>query len=155
MIRRLQNLKKNVKNSLLPHPYCVVSVLHWLKILGAPATAASSLREFRTTFDRTVTALRWTATNGLRLLLQFWFAKRPLFWVPRGWVPGYIEWLLAFPRAPRGSVSIQVWGIACATVVQLVGAAVVAAWVLINTKEERGRRGEMKLGGKRERKKEL
>lgn len=100
---------------------------------------------------------RWIATNGLRLLLQFWFAKRPLFWVPKGLVPGYIEWLLAFPRAPRGSVSIQIWGIACATVVQLVGAAMVAAWVLINSKQgEAQPRIRMKAnGGKREGEKEL
>ena len=66
----------------------------------------------------------------MRTILQFWYSKTPLFWMPRGWVPWYIEWLLAFPRAPRGSVSIQIWGIACATVIQLVGAAVVATWVL-------------------------
>ena len=31
-----------------------------------------------------------------------------------------------------GSVGIQVWGIACATVVQIVGAAVVAGLVLLS-----------------------
>ena len=104
-----------------------------------------------------MTAIRWIATNGLRLFLQFWYAKRPLFWIPKEWVPGYIEWLLAFPRAPTGSVSIQIWGIACATVIQLVGAAAVAAWVLANNDEEKGRQGvAMKAGGEgKERKKEL
>lgn len=155
MTRHLRNTIKNVNNSLPLDPYYIDLILRWLNILGRPTTAALSLQEFKTTFDRVVTALRWIATNGLRLLLQFWFAKEPLFWVPRGWVPGYIEWLLAFPRAPRGSVSIQVWGIACATVVQLVGAAIVAAWVLVNTKEERGRREETMVGGEKEGKKEL
>lgn len=47
-----------------------------------------------------------------------------------GWVPWYIEWVLSFPAAPIGSVSIQIWGIACITVVQMVGAAVVATFIL-------------------------
>lgn len=53
-----------------------------------------------------------------------------MFWLPLGLVPWYIEWILSFPRAPIGSVSIQIWGVACLTVVQLVGAAVVAVFVL-------------------------
>lgn len=42
-----------------------------------------------------------------------------MFWIPSGWFPYYIEWLLSFPRAPVGSVSIQVWGMACAAVITL------------------------------------
>jgi hypothetical protein len=99
------------------------------------ASLASTLQSSRATFDRTATVLRWSLTNGLRLFLQFWFAKRALFWVPPGWVPGYIEWMLAFPRAPRGSVSIQIWGLACATAVQLLGSAIAAAWVLVMMRE--------------------
>ena len=73
-------------------------------------------------------------------------------------MPGYVEWLLAFPRAPTGSVSIQIWGIACATIVQLVGAAVVAGLLLVR-EQEQGRQP-MKMGagagsGKGEGKKEL
>ena len=80
-----------------------------------------------------------------------------MFWIPRNWVPGYVEWLLAFPRAPAGSVSVQMWGIACATVVKLVGAAVVAALVLM--KETGQENGKVKMGvgsgGKEREKKEL
>jgi hypothetical protein len=65
------------------------------------------------------------------MLIQFWFAKQPLFWLPRGWVPGYVEWILAFPRAPTGSISIQVWGIACASMISIVSASIVAAWALL------------------------
>ena len=40
-------------------------------------------------------------------------------------MPGVVEWGLAFPRAPRGSVSIQVWGFAVGQVVAaLLGVAV-------------------------------
>lgn len=41
--------------------------------------------------------------------------------------------MLSFPRAPRGSVSIQVWGIACASVIALLGEAAVAVSVLLGS----------------------
>ena len=71
-------------------------------------------------------------------------------------MPGYVEWILAFPRAPTGSISIQMWGVACATVVHLVGAAVVAGVVLVG--EKRGEGGKERVmmegrGGEREEKK--
>lgn len=71
-----------------------------------------------------------------------------------------MEWILAFPRAPTGSVSIQMWGIACATVVQLVGAAVVAGIVLMGERQQAGGREKMAMraedrGGKEQQKKEL
>ncbi|CAL8582483.1 GET complex subunit get1 [Xanthoria parietina] len=99
---------------------------------------ANALKTHRQTFTRITTTLRYLGTNGLRLLLQFYFAKTPLFWIPTGWVPNYAAFLLAFPRAPRGSVSVQVWGIACATVVQMVFAAGAAAWVLLMRGREEG-----------------
>jgi hypothetical protein len=36
-------------------------------------------------------------------------------------VPWYVEWTLAFPRAPSGSVSINVWSAACAAVLKVLG----------------------------------
>ncbi|KAL9604965.1 MAG: hypothetical protein Q9219_000153 [cf. Caloplaca sp. 3 TL-2023] len=121
---------------------------------------ANSLKSFRNTFNQVVSVARWLGTNGVRFLLQFWFAKKPMFWIPRGWVPGYVEFLLAFPRAPRGSVSIQIWGIACGTVIQLVGAAVAGGWILVQKgREEGGRREKVGMSaegrGKGEGKKEL
>jgi len=91
---------------------------------------ANSLNAYKTSFDNTVTIGRWLLTNGLRFYLQFWYAKQALFWIPKGWLPIYAEWLLAFPRAPRGSISIQVWGVACASVIQLVSTAVMAMYAL-------------------------
>lgn len=63
-------------------------------------------------------------------------------------MPGYVEWLLAFPRAPTGSVSIQIWGIACATIVQLVGAAVVAGLVLVREQQQGRQKMKMGVGGR-------
>ncbi|KAK4696780.1 tail-anchored protein insertion receptor, partial [Lecanoromycetidae sp. Uapishka_2] len=131
------------------------------KVLAQYDEKTENLKSFKTTFDRSVTFLRWGGTNGLRFFLQFWYAKRPMFWIPRGWVPRYVEWILAFPRAPTGSVSIQIWGIACATVVQLVGAAMVAGIVLMRERQQGGDRQEKMAmgagdsGGKQKQKKEL
>jgi tail-anchored protein insertion receptor len=54
-----------------------------------------------------------------------------MFWLPQGWVPYYAEWLLSFPRAPLGSVSIQAWVLACGTVILLVSDAIVATIRLV------------------------
>jgi hypothetical protein len=53
-----------------------------------------------------------------------------MFWIPQGWVPYYAEWLLSFPRAPLGSISIQAWSLACASIILLVSDALVAAIAL-------------------------
>jgi len=50
-----------------------------------------------------------------------------MFWLPRGWAPYYAEWLLSFPRAPLGSVSVNMWVLASAAVILLTHDAVVAA----------------------------
>jgi hypothetical protein len=53
-----------------------------------------------------------------------------MFWLPKGWVPYYAEWLLSWPRAPLGAVSIQMWFIACSSVIALLGEAVLAVFAL-------------------------
>lgn len=65
------------------------------------------------------------------MLLPFWYAKQPMFWLPRGWFPYYIEWVLSFPRAPIGSISIASWQLACTGVVMLVNDTVVAVLALV------------------------
>lgn len=46
-------------------------------------------------------------------------------------MPYYAEWLLSFPRAPLGSVSIQAWVLACGAVILLVSNAIVATIQLV------------------------
>jgi len=92
---------------------------------------AESVKTTKATFDTTANVIRWFALTGLRLLLQFWYSRRPMFWIPQGWLPGYIEWILAFPRAPTGSVSMQVWWIACTTVIAMASEAIMASYVLV------------------------
>jgi hypothetical protein len=97
-------------------------------------TTDASLRTHQATFTSTISTLRWLGTQGARFLLQMYFAKTPMFWVPAGWVPYYVEWILSFPRAPVGSVSINIWGIACASMLALVSEAVGAGYVLATKK---------------------
>ncbi|OCL01422.1 hypothetical protein AOQ84DRAFT_329001 [Glonium stellatum] len=95
----------------------------------------TTLRSTKTSFDTVFTTIRWLSTNGLRFFLQFWYTKQPLFWLPQGWVPGYVEWVLSFPRAPRGSISINIWDIACASVIGLVSEAITAIYVLATKRD--------------------
>lgn len=85
----------------------------------------------KATFDSAVSTLRWIGTNGLRMFLQFWYSKQAMFWIPKGWVPYYAEWLLSFPRAPLGSISIQAWFLACTAIIILVSDALVAIVALV------------------------
>lgn len=59
----------------------------------------------------------------MQTLLQFWHSRTPIFTYPHGWLPWPVEWILGFPRAPYGAVSINIWGMVCGTVVTLVGNA--------------------------------
>lgn len=95
------------------------------------ATAASHAAS-KAKFDTAVAGARWLATNGLRYFLQFWYSKQPMFWLPKGLMPGYVEWFLAFPRAPTGSISIQLWGVACLAAIKLVSEAIVAVLAMTN-----------------------
>jgi hypothetical protein len=95
-----------------------------------PTTEAST-DSTRATFDSAVSTLRWLGTNGLRTFLQFWYSKQAMFWIPKGWVPYYAEWLLSFPRAPLGSISIQAWFLACTAIIILVSDALVSIVALV------------------------
>lgn len=97
------------------------------------AKSEASTDASRSSFDTSVSTLRWLATNGLRFFIQWWYSRRPIFWVPQGWAPYYAEWLLSFPRAPLGSVSVNVWALACAAVILLAHDAIVAVIALATT----------------------
>ncbi|KAI5809415.1 CHD5-like protein-domain-containing protein [Pyronema omphalodes] len=86
-------------------------------------TINATIQTSRTSFDSRAGMFRWVITVGFRMFLQFWFSRQPMFWIPQGWVPSVIEWGLSFPRAPMGSVSINVWSFAVGQIVALVLAA--------------------------------
>ncbi|KAH8685520.1 protein get1 [Tricladium varicosporioides] len=111
------------------------------KLLEQVEKNKATLDSTKTTFDSAITTLRWLGTNGLRIFLQFWFQKEPMFWIPKGWAPYYAEWLLSFPRAPIGSISIQAWSLACMAIIVLVSDAIVAAVALVMTSKSAASKG--------------
>ena len=96
---------------------------------------ASALSTSRTRFDRSTNIARLACTTGLRFFLQFWFAKRPLFWLPEGLFPGWLEWCLALPRAPKGSISLHVWGMACSASIQYVQSMLDVGFQTVSTEK--------------------
>jgi hypothetical protein len=54
-----------------------------------------------------------------------------VFPLPNGWFPYYVEWIVSFPRAPLGSVSIQVWSNVCAAAIALAAEVVGALLVRV------------------------
>ncbi|PSS20525.1 hypothetical protein M430DRAFT_75778, partial [Amorphotheca resinae ATCC 22711] len=96
------------------------------KLLEQLEKAKSYSDAKKAAFDSAVSTVRWTATNGLRMFLQYKYLRTPMFWIPQGWVPYYAEWLLSFPKAPLGSISINVWTLACTAAISLVSDALVA-----------------------------
>ncbi|KAI1210438.1 CHD5-like protein-domain-containing protein [Annulohypoxylon truncatum] len=96
------------------------------KLLEQLEKMKTSHEASKATFDRSVNIVRWLATTGLKFVLPFWYAKQPMFWLPQGWFPYYVEWILSFPRAPIGSVSIASWQTACTGVVLLISDTIAA-----------------------------
>ncbi|KAF2971849.1 hypothetical protein GQX73_g1773 [Xylaria multiplex] len=77
-------------------------------------------------FDRAAGIIRWSATSGVKFILPWIYGKEPIFWLPSGWFPYYVEWILSFPRAPLGSISIVSWQTACGAAVLLFSDAIKA-----------------------------
>ncbi|KAI1340104.1 CHD5-like protein-domain-containing protein [Xylariaceae sp. FL0016] len=86
----------------------------------------SSHEASKTKFDRNAGVIRWVSTSGVKFILPWIYGKEPMFWLPAGWFPHYVEWVLSFPRAPMGSVSIVSWQTACMGVVKLLSDTVAA-----------------------------
>ncbi|WVR09425.1 hypothetical protein IAU60_006492 [Kwoniella sp. DSM 27419] len=69
----------------------------------------TTLGSSRTSFTTKFKSLLWILTTGAQVFLVWWYRKEPVFWLPQGWVPGPVAWLLSFPSAPRGSISSGAW----------------------------------------------
>ncbi|KAF3765837.1 hypothetical protein M406DRAFT_276530 [Cryphonectria parasitica EP155] len=90
------------------------------KMLEELEKSKSGIDTTKASFDKTVNAVRWFCTSGARWFLPFWYSRQPMFWLPHGWFPHYAEWLISFPRAPMGSVSVVSWQLACTGVITLI-----------------------------------
>lgn len=99
-------------------------------------SAESALDAFRASFDRYLTAARLISTRGMQWFLPMWYGRQPIFWLPYGWFPYYVEWFASFPRAPLGSVSVTVWQLACTGMLALAMETVTAIMGLIVAGEQ-------------------
>lgn len=86
----------------------------------------------RAKLDVYLNAARLLLTHAPHYLIPLWYAKEPMFWLPRGLFPYYAEWFLSLPKAPLGSVSIMSWQVACTAVIKLLSEAVAAAFALVS-----------------------
>lgn len=93
---------------------------------------ANELKDVQSSFNRAAGIARWISTTGIRYALQWWFGKQAMFYLPKGWVPYAAEWILSFPSAPLGSISINMWWIACSSVISLVSGALTTVWAVRN-----------------------
>lgn len=56
-----------------------------------------------------VRGYKWVSTSGFKLLVQFYYRRTPIVWVPFEALPSIVERILAFPMAPKGSISVVFW----------------------------------------------
>jgi len=63
----------------------------------------------RQKFNRAVRTVKWLATTGVRWYVQWHYRKTPVAWIPHSAVPRLVEYFLAFPSAPYGSISLSTW----------------------------------------------
>jgi len=109
------------------------------KLLDELEKKKSGVDASRTKFDRYLTAVRLISTRGVQWLLPMWYGKLPMYWLPYGWFPYYVEWFASFPRAPLGSVSIVTWQAACTAILTLVMNAVVGILAFIAASRQSGK----------------
>ncbi|KAF5667640.1 putative GET1 [Fusarium heterosporum] len=106
------------------------------KLLDQLEKTKKNTEAARSNFDRVLTVLRVVVTRAPQYFLPFWFATQPMFWLPHGWFPYYAEWILSFPRAPIGSVSIASWQLACTGVIALLSDLIVGiVGLFVNAKQ--------------------
>jgi hypothetical protein len=103
---------------------------------------AKTTRGAKSSFVMYVNGVRWVVTYGAQFYIQVRFSRAAVFWLPKGWLPWVGEWVVSFPAAPRGAVSLQVWQLACRAVMGMVAEAVLATVALT-----RGRLQQREGGG--------
>ncbi|KAH7888869.1 WRB/Get1 family [Phlebopus sp. FC_14] len=72
----------------------------------------------RSGFSVKFNSLVWILTTGLQFVIGWWYRKSAVFYLPPGWL-GPLTWGLALPFAPKGSVSVGVWQMACRRVIKV------------------------------------
>lgn len=94
-------------------------------------SAEKTLESSKSRFNTVLTVVRILLTRAPQYLVPFWYAKEPMFWLPHGWFPYYAEWIISFPRAPLGAVSVASWQLACSGMIALLSDLVTGVYGLV------------------------
>ncbi|KIK69161.1 hypothetical protein GYMLUDRAFT_255734 [Collybiopsis luxurians FD-317 M1] len=93
----------------------------------------SEMAAIKTSFSVRFSSGIWICTTGAQFVIGWWYRKAAVFYLPPGWF-GPLGWLLAFPFAPKGSVSVGMWQMACRRVIKVGERAVkeiAASFILV------------------------
>jgi len=78
----------------------------------------SQIASSRTGFSIKFSSALWISTTGTQFVIGWYYRRSAVFWVPKGWF-GPLEYWLAFPFAPAGSVSCGIWQMSCKRVIKM------------------------------------
>ncbi|KAJ4480728.1 WRB/Get1 family [Lentinula lateritia] len=78
----------------------------------------SDISSVKTTFSVKFSTGIWICTTGAQFVIGWWYRKAAIFYLPPGWF-GPLAWVLAFPFAPKGAVSVGMWQMACRRVIKI------------------------------------
>ncbi|KAK0476788.1 putative malate synthase [Armillaria novae-zelandiae] len=76
------------------------------------------LSSIKSSFSMKFTAAIWMSTTGSQFIVGWWYRKAAVFYLPEGWF-GPVAWWVSFPFAPKGSVSVGMWQMACRRVIKV------------------------------------
>ncbi|PBK73523.1 hypothetical protein ARMSODRAFT_1015071 [Armillaria solidipes] len=76
------------------------------------------LSSIKSSFSMKFTAAIWMSTTGSQFIVGWWYRKAAVFYLPDGWF-GPVAWWVSFPFAPKGSVSVGMWQMACRRVIKV------------------------------------
>ncbi|KAF8331908.1 WRB/Get1 family [Cantharellus anzutake] len=127
--RRLQDLKKSIleDQKQLAQTSSQDEFAKWARLKRKVDKGLSDLEKLNSEQNVKQTALSlksnvvlWVLTSGLQLAITWWYRREAVFYLPRGWFTP-IEWWLALPFAPKGSVSCGAWQMVCRRSIKLFG----------------------------------
>ncbi|KAJ3749493.1 WRB/Get1 family [Lentinula detonsa] len=78
----------------------------------------SEMNSVKTSFSVKFSSGIWICTTGAQFVIGWWYRKTAIFYLPPGWF-GPLTWVLAFPFAPKGAVSVGMWQMACRRVIKI------------------------------------
>ncbi|CAG8778381.1 9101_t:CDS:2 [Cetraspora pellucida] len=83
----------------------------------------ASFGYLKTSFEIKFTTFLWVASNGVQIIVMFYYFSTPVFYLPPGWFSP-ITWIFSLPYAPSVTIVLQ-W---CNVKVQMYS-PIVVAWI--------------------------